>query len=339
MPNHSGAGVAIENLNAQNVWFISLTGGVVLALLVVALPVWLCFHEWPTKPFIPDEIRIRTVNHLKERAKEEIAHLDRAGDWEKIAQIEKARDEEIADVDIFVERFGRAFIQGGTTEKFKTALRLLETSGPKEALRFLEATSASRNIRIETQKRARDLEETELRRDLGETLLEASLLEKDLQFPKAEAEYRSIVNASLTWAEPRNQLAGLLIRRGTAGGAAECFRKLSEAIDICQGTLVIAGRAKSPEQWAETNNVLGNALRNQGKRLSGAKGDKLLHDATGAYRAALEVRTLGSVPLDWAMTENNLGNALYDQGARTEGEESWSRLTEAVDAYQAVLDI
>ena len=65
--------------------------------------------------------------------------------------------------------------------------------------------------------------------------------------------------------------------------------KLKEAAEICQGTLALNQRGKSPQDWAATQNNLGAALYELGTRSGGEEGRKQLEDAVAAYRSALEV--------------------------------------------------
>jgi len=83
--------------------------------------------------------------------------------------------------------------------------------------------------------------------------------------------------------------------------------KLREAVQICQGTLALNRREKSPQDWAATQNNLGNALGDLGTRSGGQEGRKLLAEAVAAYRSALEVYTKADLPQGWAQTQNNLG--------------------------------
>jgi hypothetical protein len=55
--------------------------------------------------------------------------------------------------------------------------------------------------------------------------------------------------------------------------------KLQEAVQICQGTLALNPREKSPQDWATTQNILGLALWDLGRRSGGEEGRKLLGEA------------------------------------------------------------
>jgi tetratricopeptide (TPR) repeat protein len=115
--------------------------------------------------------------------------------------------------------------------------------------------------------------------------------------------------------------------------------KLQEAVQICQGTLALNPREKSPQGWAMTQNALSLALGDLGTRSGGEEGRKLLGEAVAASRGALEVYTKADLPQGWAMTQNNLGAALWDLGWRSGGEEGRKLLGEAVAADRGALEV
>jgi hypothetical protein len=51
-----------------------------------------------------------------------------------------------------------------------------------------------------------------------------------------------------------------LIHPGITAEPVEIHVKLKEAVEICQGTLALNQRGKSPQDWATTQNNLGAAL-------------------------------------------------------------------------------
>jgi tetratricopeptide (TPR) repeat protein len=219
------------------------------------------------------------------------------------------------------------------------ASNLLQEKGVGEALAFLEAKSNQREGLIEAQKNRRDREENELRKLLQEELLAASLLEKQLRFKEAEDKYRKVVSDAGPWAEPRNAFAWFLSQRGITIQPAEGNVKLKEAAKICQGTLSLNLREKSPHDWAAAQNNLGIALAELGMRSGGEEARKLLEEAVGVFRSALEVYTKADLPQDWASTQNNLGNALAELGTRSGGEEARKLLEEAVAAFRSALEV
>jgi tetratricopeptide (TPR) repeat protein len=285
-------------------------------------------------------IRANLIAQIQQRAKDEIAKLDAARDWEKIAELEKTRDQQLADVDRLLEQIAGAFEKKEASDNYATASRILAgPGGAPEALRFLESKSGPRDASIAVLKRAGEMQQQALRELLREKLLAASLLQKDSQWDKAEAEYRAVVRDGGTWAEPRNHLAQLLWGRGIIIEPAAGNRKLREAIELCRATLAANPREADAEAWANAQRTLANAAGELGLRSSGKEGQQLLGEAVAAYRAALAVSTRDRSPEDWARTQNNLGITLADQGRRAEGAESLRLLGEAVTAYRAALEV
>ncbi|HEV7404460.1 MAG TPA: DUF4062 domain-containing protein [Chthoniobacteraceae bacterium] len=286
-----------------------------------------------------DAIRLALSQHIRRRSAEETGKLDHARDWEKIAEWEAMRDQQLADVDRFLDQIDRAFAQNEASANYRTAGQILAERGAAEALRFLQAKSGEREARLALHRRARAMEDQAIRELLREKLLEASLREKELQFDQAEAVYREVIRDGGAWSEPRHELARLLSERGIVIEPAAGNAKLREAVEVWRGLLHLQPREEDPESWAKTQNNLATALWNQGTRAEGAESLRLLGEAVTAYRAALEVYTRTQLPQAWAMTQNNLATALGDQGKRAEGAESLRLLGEAVTAYRAALEV
>jgi hypothetical protein len=141
-------------------------------------------------------IREQLATEIKAQAQKDIVPLSQTKDWRKINEIEKDRDQQIADVDRLLDSIERTAKEGEASESYLTASKLLQKKGVGEALAFLEAKSSQREELIEAQKNRRDREEKELRKLLQEELLAASLLEKQLRFTEAEDKYRKVVSDS-----------------------------------------------------------------------------------------------------------------------------------------------
>jgi hypothetical protein len=297
----------------------AVLAGMLIALAAISTGVWWWVAHGPQATaekvagqFRYDRSRMREqlVTEIRAQAQKRIASLNKTEDWRKINEIEKVRDQQIADLDRFLDGIEQTSKEGEASESYLTASKLLQGKGVSEALAFLEAKSSQRAELIETQKNRRDRDEKELRKLLQEELLAASLLEKQLRFTEAEDKYRKVVGDAGLWPEPRNAFAWFLIQRGQVIEPAQGNAKLQEAVQICQGTLALNPREKSPQDWAATQHDLGTALWDLGTRGGGEEGRKLLGEAVAAYRGALGVRTKADLPQDWAMTQNNLGNAL-----------------------------
>ena len=277
------------------------------------------------------------VADIKAQAQKEIAEA--GDDWRKVMEIEKWRDQQLADLDRFLDRITQTFQAGEATESYRKATELLASKGIDEALAYLEARGNQRRSLILTQVRRRDQEEAELRKVLQEELLGASLLEKKFQFEGAETKYREVVSTDPGWAEARNAFAWFLIQRGQTISPELANKKLREAQELCRRTLALTSRETAPQDWAWTQNILGTVLSDLGERSRGEESGKYLEQAVAAYRAALEVRTREQLPQQWATTQSNLGTALSDLGERSSGEESRKYLEQAVAAYRAALEV
>ncbi|HEV7403875.1 MAG TPA: DUF4062 domain-containing protein, partial [Chthoniobacteraceae bacterium] len=288
------------------------------------------------------EIRHKLTLHIQRRTGEEIARLDPVHDWEKIAEWEKTREQQIADADRFLDGIAQVLEKQEASANYAVATRILAEKGPEDALRFLASKSGEREKRLAQLSRtiAVGTQAVQEKRELlREQMLTASLQVKGAQIESAEAAYRAIVAEDPAWSEPRHALAELLRERGIVIEPAEGNRKLREAVQVLRGILHLHAREVEPEDWARTQNNLGNALSDQGERAEGAESLRLLGEAVTAYRAALEVYTRAQLPQYWATTQNNLATALWNQGTRAEGAESLRLLGEAVSAYRAALEV
>jgi tetratricopeptide (TPR) repeat protein len=281
--------------------------------------------------------REQLIADIKNQAQKRTAAA--GDDWRKVIEIEKWRDQQLNDLDRFLDRINQTFESGEASESYRRATDLLANKGTDEALAYLEAASGQRKSLIEIQVSRRDLEEAELRKLLQEELLAASLLERQFQFDAAEAKYRQILEKSGLWAKPRNDFAWFLIQRGKVINPALGNKKLREAQELCRGTLGITLRDRAPQDWATTQNNLGIVLEELGTRSSGEQSAQYLQQSVTAYRAALEVRTREQLPQDWATTQNNLGNVLEELGTRSSGEQSAQYLQQSITAYRAALEV
>jgi tetratricopeptide (TPR) repeat protein len=328
----------------------AVLAGLLIALAVISAGVWWWVAHGPqataekvAAQFRYDRSRMRgqLATEIGAQAQKRIASLNQTEDWRMINEIEKERDQQLADLDRLLDGIERTSKEGEASESYLTASKLLQEKGVGEALAFLEVKSSQRAELIEAQKNRRDREENELRKLLQEELLAASLLEKQLRFKEAEDKYRKVVGDAGLWAEPRNAFAWFLIQRGITVEPVEGNVKLKEAAEICQGTLTLNQRGKSPQDWPITQNNLGVALYELGTRTGGEEGRRLLEGAVAAFRFALEVETKADPPQSWATAQNNLGGALSELGTRSGGEEEEGRklLEGAVAAFRSALEI
>ena len=291
----------------------------------------------------------KEVGYDRNRAREQLAadikgeaqkKIAEAGDdWRKTIEIEKWREQQLADLDHFLDRIQQTFDAGEATESYRKATDLLAAKGTDEALAYLQARSNQRKLQIQMQANRRDQEEAHLRKLLQEELLGALLLETRFRFDDAEAKYREVLEKSGSWPKARNDLAWFLVQRGEVIDPAAGNAKLQEALQLCSGPLAVASRKTAPQDWAMTQNNLGVALMDLGERVSGKQGAQYLEQSVAALRAAFEVYTREHLPLDWAMTQHNLGMALMDLGERANGEQGAEHLEQSVAAYRAALEV
>ena len=289
-----------------------------------------------------DRPRMREMlaTEIRAQAQKRIASLNKSEDWRKINEIEKERDQQIADLDRFLDGIEQTSKEGEASESYLTASKLLQEKGVAEALGFLEAKSSQRAELIEAQKNRRDREEKELRKLLQEELLTASLLEKQLRFKEAEDKYRKAVNDAGLWAEPRNAFAWFLIQRGITVEPAKGNVKLKEAAEICQGTLALNQRGKSPQDWASDPEQSGHSrFKNSGRAAAEKKAASCSKTPLLLIAPPSRSMTKTDLPQDWATTQNNLGNALAELGTRSAGEEGRKLLEDAVAAYRSALEV
>jgi tetratricopeptide (TPR) repeat protein len=281
--------------------------------------------------------REQLVADIKSEAQKKI--VEAGDDWRKTIEIEEWRDQQLSDLDRFLDRIQQTFDAGEATESYRKATDLLAGKGADEALAYLQARGNQRKSQIEMQTNRRDQEEAGLRNLLQEELLAASLLETKFRFDDAEAKYRQVLEKSGSWPKARNDFTWFLITRGEVIEPAAGNAKLQEALELCRGTLVFALRQTAPQDWAATQNNLGWVLRDLGERRSGEQCAQYLQQSLAAYRSALEVRTREQLPQDWAATQNNLGIVLRDLGEQASGEQSALYLQQSLAAYRSALEV
>src|SRR5437867_7355044 len=281
--------------------------------------------------------REQLVADIKAEAQKKI--VEAGDDWRKTIEIEEWRDQQLSELDRFLDRIQQTFDAGEATESYRKATDLLAAKGADEALAYLQARGNQRKSQIEMQANRRDQEEAGLRNLLQEELLAASLLETKFRFDDAEAKYRQVLEKSGSWPKARNDFTWFLITRGEVIDPAAGNAKLQEALELCRGTLSFASRQTAPQDCAATQNNLGWILRDLGERRSGEQCAQYLQQSVVAYRAALEVRTREQLPRDWAATQNNLGSVLRVLGGRGSGEESAEDLQQSLAAYRGALEV
>ena len=118
------------------------------------------------------------VADIKAEAQKKI--VEAGDDWRKTIEIEKWRDQQLSELDRFLDRIQQTFDAGQVTESYRKATDLLAAKGADEALAYLQARGTAQ-IAKKMQVNRRDQEEADLRNLLQEELLAASLLEAKLR--------------------------------------------------------------------------------------------------------------------------------------------------------------
>jgi tetratricopeptide (TPR) repeat protein len=287
-----------------------------------------------------EKIRDQLLASVERARKEALAQAEKAQGWkerERLRQAaEKTYEGSVSRIDELAASF--ADIEGTerSTNVFNEMSRILAEEGADQALAY---AATQRSGILEKVKARADSAREQNRAELLPLLKSAQLQANRNQPEEAERLYTEILDLEPAWLEARNALAGFLIQRGEVSEPAQGNAKLREAVQICQGTLALNPREKSPQDFATTQDDLGVALYDQALRSEGGQATELLAQAVAAYRSALEVRTREQLPQDWAQTQSNLGNALYDQALRSEGAQATELLAQAVAAYRSTLEV
>ena len=287
-----------------------------------------------------EKIHDQLLASVERARKDALAQAEKAEGWkerERLRQVaEKAYEGSVSRIDELSASF--ADIEGTerSTNVFNEMSRILAEEGVDQALAY----AATQRSGILEKVKARAAAAREKNRAELLPLLKSAQLQTDRNQPEeAEGLFTEILDLERDWSEARNAFAWFLRQRGEVIEPAQGNAKLREAVQICQGTLALNPREKSPQDWAQTQNDLGAALSDQAARTEGTKGAELLAQAVSAFRSALEVRTREQVPQDWAMTQNDLGLVLRNQAARTEGTKGAELLAQAVSAYRSALEV
>ena len=161
-----------------------------------------------------------------------------------------------------------------------------------------------------------------------------------MRFKEAEDKYRKVVSDAGLWAEPRNAFAWFLIQRGITVEPAKGNVKLKEAAEICQGTLALNQRGKSPRDWASDPEQSGHSrFKNSGRAAAEKKAAScsktplpLIAPPSRSLPRPICLR-IGPRPRTiWASRFKNSGRAAA-------GEEGRKLLEDAVAAYRSALEV
>jgi tetratricopeptide (TPR) repeat protein len=287
-----------------------------------------------------EKIRAQLLESAERTHQSALAEAARAKGWEERERLRKAAEQahagRLSRIDELADSFAEIEGTGRSTQVFDEMTRILAEEGVDQALAYVATQRPS--ILEKVRARANAAREKN-RADLLPLLKSAQLEANRNQAAEAERHFAELIDLEPDWPGARNAFAWFLIQQGITVEPAKGNLKLKKATEICQGTLALNQRGKSPQDWAATQNNLGIALDEIGTRSGGEEGRKLLQDAVAAFRSALEVRTRADLPQDWATTQNNLGVALYDLGTRSAGEEGRQLLQDAVAAHRSALEV
>src|SRR6516162_9410980 len=208
-----------------------------------------------------EKIRNQLLASVERARKEALAQAEKAQsskERERLRQAaEKAFTGSVSRIDDLSASF--ADIEGTerSTNVFNEMSRILAEEGVDQVLAY--AATQRSGILEKVKARAAAAREKN-RAELLPLLKSAQLQAARNQPEEAERLFREILDLEPAWPEARNAFAGFLIQRGEASEPAQGNAKLREAVRMCQGTLAINPREKSPQGWAETENNLGSAL-------------------------------------------------------------------------------
>jgi Domain of unknown function (DUF4062) len=139
----------------------AVLAGLLIALAAISTGVWWWVAHGPQATaekvagqlrYDPLRMREQLVTEIRAQAQKRIASLNKTEDWRKINEIEKARDQQIADLDRFLDGIEQTSKEGEASESYLTASKLLQEKGVGEALAFLEAKSSQRAELIESRR-------------------------------------------------------------------------------------------------------------------------------------------------------------------------------------------
>ena len=104
-------------------------------------------------------------------------------------------------------------------------------------------------------------------------LLKSAQLQADRNQPaEADSLFADILALEPDWPDARNAFAWFLIQQGITVEPGNGNLKLKKAAEICQGTLALDQRGKSPQSWAITRTIWVVRLQSLGRAAAQNKG-------------------------------------------------------------------
>src|SRR5271166_1606251 len=288
-----------------------------------------------------EKIRAQLLESVERTRQAALADAQKAKGWEERERLrqaaEKAYAGSISRIDELAASFAEIEGTAGSTDVFNEMTRILK--GPEGVDQAIAYVATQRPGILEKVMARAAATSEKSRADLLPLLKSAQLEANRNQAAEAERHFAELIDLEPDWPDARNAFAWFLIQQGITVEPAKGNLKLKKATEICQGTLALNQRGKSPQDWAGAQNELGTALVNLGMRSGAKEGRKLLQDAVAAYRSAIEGYIKADLPQYWATTQSNLGNTLEQLGMRSGAEEGRKLLQDAVAAYRSTLEV
>jgi tetratricopeptide (TPR) repeat protein len=287
-----------------------------------------------------DKIRAQLLESVEHTRQAALADAEKAKAWQERERLRKAAEktyaESISRIDELAASFSEIEGTAKSSQVFDEMTRILAEQGVDQALAYVATQQPSILERVKGRAAAASEKN---RVDLLPLLKSAQLLADRNNPAEADSLFGAILALEPDWPEARNAFAGYLTQQGEVIEPAKGNLMLKKAVEICQGTLALSQRGKSPQSWATAQDYLGLAFKELGMRSDPKEGRKLLKDAVVASRSALEIYTRADLPQDWAKTQNHLGLALYELGIRSGAEEGRKLLQDALTAFRSALEI
>src|ERR1700722_1126002 len=278
-----------------------------------------------------EKIRAQLLESVEHTREEALAEGQKAKGWEERDRLRRAAEKtyagSVSRIDELAVSFAEIEGTARSSRVFDEMTRILAQEGVDQALAY----AGTQQPTILEKVKGRVAAAREKNRDDLLPLLKSAQLQGDRNQPtQAESLFDEILALEPDWPEARNALAWFCVEQDVTVEPGKGNLKLKKAAEICQGTLALIQRGKSPQDWAQTQKNLGLALDELGIRSGGKEGNKLLQDAVAADRSALGGYTRADLPQEWAQTQNDLGLAHFQLGIRTDGEEGRKLLQDAV---------
>ena len=214
-----------------------------------------------------ERIRAQLLESVDRTYQAALGDAQKAKGWEERELLRKAAEKAYTGGVSRIDELAASFteIEGTATSSqvFHEMTRVLAEEGVDKALAY----AATQRLGILEKVKARAATARDKNRtDLLPLLKSAPLQAGRNQPTEAEGLFADILDLEPDWPDARNAFAWFLTQRGATIEPAKGNLKLKEAANICQETLALNPRGKSPQSWGATQNILGVALQEIGTR-------------------------------------------------------------------------